>query len=95
MEAYQPRGGKVPSPAAASAMITIRVAVKPHSRQRSLERGEDGVWLARLTSPPVDGRANDELIALVAGHFGCPKSAVRIRSGASARVKTLEIVRAG
>jgi len=72
---------------------TIRVSVKPRSRARSLERGDDDIWLARLTSPPVDGKANDELVSLVAEYFGCPKSAVRIRSGASARVKTLEIAR--
>ena len=72
---------------------TIRVSVKPRSRARSLERGDDDIWLARLTSPPVDGKANDELVSLVAEYFGCPKSAVQIRSGASARVKTLEIAR--
>jgi uncharacterized protein YggU (UPF0235/DUF167 family) len=74
---------------------TIRVSVKPRSRERVLERGEDGNWVARLTSPPVDGKANEELVALVADCFGCPKSAVRIRSGASARVKILEVLAPG
>jgi len=49
------------------------------------------VWKATLTSPPVDGKANAELIALVARHFGCPRSAVSIRSGATGRTKHVRI----
>ena len=71
--------------------MTIRVRVKPGSRRSSLEETADGTWLARVRSPPVDGRANGELIALVAEHFGRPKSAVTLRSGASARIKLLRI----
>ena len=46
-----------------------------------------GPWLAQLKSPPVDGKANKELVALIARHFACPKSAVSIKSGASGRIK--------
>lgn len=56
-----------------------------------LEQGEDGVWIARLRSPPVDGKANAELIELVAKHFGCPKSSVAVQSGKSGRVKRVQI----
>jgi uncharacterized protein (TIGR00251 family) len=69
----------------------IAVKVKPNSRASVLEQLEGGVWLAKLKSPPVDGKANDELLALVARHFGCRKSAVSIKSGASARTKLVRI----
>ena len=69
----------------------IRVKVKPSSRVSVLEESTPGVWLARLKSPPVDGKANEELIALVARRFGCRKSAVSIRSGASGRMKLIRI----
>jgi uncharacterized protein (TIGR00251 family) len=72
-------------------VIRVSVRVKPASRMSSLERADDGTWLARLRSPPVDGRANDELIALVAREFGCRKSAVTIKSGASSRLKVIQI----
>jgi uncharacterized protein YggU (UPF0235/DUF167 family) len=39
----------------------------------------------------VDGKANAELIALVAKHFGCTRSCVSIVSGATARVKLVRI----
>ena len=72
-------------------MRTIRVSVKPNARRPGLERGSEGVWMARVRAPPTDGRANRELVALVARAFGLRKAQVRIRSGASARMKLIEI----
>jgi uncharacterized protein len=74
-----------------NAVTLIHVRVKPNSRTRALERGEGGTWLARLRSPPVAGKANEELIALVADHFNCRRSAVSIKRGASGRTKWLRI----
>lgn len=73
------------------AAVVIQVRVKPGSRTSSLTRDEDGTWLAQLKSPPVDGKANAELITLVARHFDCARSAVSIKSGASARTKLLKV----
>ena len=72
-------------------LITIRIKVKPNSRASLLEQREDGTWLAHIKSPPVDGKANEELIALVAKHFGCRKSGVSIKSGASSRTKLIQV----
>jgi uncharacterized protein len=77
----------LPPPAA----LVIQVKVKPNARVSVLEETSPGVWLARLKSPPVDGKANAELIALVARHFACRKTAVSIRSGAAGRTKVVRI----
>jgi uncharacterized protein len=69
----------------------IQIKVKPNSRASLLEQKEDGTWLAQIKSPPVDGKANEELIALVAKHFGCRKSDVSIKTGGSRRVKLVRI----
>jgi uncharacterized protein YggU (UPF0235/DUF167 family) len=50
-----------------------------------------GAWQATLKSPPVDGKANAELIGLMAAHFGCPRSAVSIKAGSSGRMKWVRI----
>jgi hypothetical protein len=71
--------------------IFIQVKVKPNARVSALAQAADGSWIARLKSPPVEGRANEELIALVAGHFRCPRSTVSIKSGASGRSKLIKI----
>jgi uncharacterized protein (TIGR00251 family) len=70
---------------------TLQVKVKPNARESVLSRQPDGSWLAQLKAPPVDGKANEELIALVARHFGCRKAEVTIRSGASSRLKLLQV----
>lgn len=72
-------------------MKTIQVKVKPNARSSSLEETEEGLWLAQLKSPPVDGKANEELVALVARRFRCARSAVSIKSGASGRLKLIRI----
>ncbi len=73
-------------------MKTLQVRVKPSNRSASLEAQADGTWLAKLKSPPVDGKANAELIALVAEAFGVRKAQVEIRSGAGGRMKLLRIL---
>lgn len=72
----------------------IEVLVKPNARSSELSDNGDGTWTARLKAAPVDGKANQELIALVAQHFGCAKAAVSIKTGASGRRKRLVIASA-
>jgi uncharacterized protein len=72
-------------------MRTLQVKVKPGSRDEALVEQDDGTWLARVKAPPVDGKANAALIALVAAHFGLRKAQVSIKSGASARMKRVQI----
>jgi uncharacterized protein (TIGR00251 family) len=69
----------------------IQVKVKPNARVSLLEETSEGVWQAQLKSPPVDGKANRELVELIAEQFGCAKSAVTIKSGASGRMKLVKI----
>ncbi|AHE98132.1 hypothetical protein THITH_07485 [Thioalkalivibrio paradoxus ARh 1] len=65
--------------------------VKPGARVSELQSDPNGPWTARVKAPPVDGRANDELVALIARYFKVGRSQVRIRRGASGRSKWVEI----
>jgi uncharacterized protein len=69
----------------------LQIKVKPNSRTSLLEQREDGTWLAQIKSPPLEGKANEELLTLVAKHFDCRKSDVSIKAGASGRVKLVRI----
>jgi uncharacterized protein len=71
----------------------LQVKVKPNARASSFSQAPEGLWLAQIKSPPVDGKANQELIALVASHFHCAKSAVTIKSGTTGRMKLVHIQR--
>lgn len=49
------------------------------------------VLKARVAAPPVEGEANAALVRLLAKALGVPRSAVRIASGGTGRLKILEI----
>jgi uncharacterized protein len=68
-------------------MPVIQVKVKLRARSSALQRLDDGTYLAQIKSPPVDGQANEELLALVAREFGCAKSALSIKLGGASRLK--------
>ncbi len=72
-------------------MRVIQVKVKPNARVADLCEMPNGTWTAQIKSPPIDGKANAELIALVANHFEVHKSLVTVKSGASGRMKLIRI----
>ena len=72
-------------------MKILQVKVKPNARVSVLVAQHDGSWLARIAAPPVDGQANDALLALVASHFGVRRAQVRLKSGASGRMKLVQV----
>lgn len=72
-------------------MIYKKVKVKPNSKQQILKEETDGSLTVYLKSSPIDGKANDELIKLLAEKFAVPKSKIRIKSGLSSRQKLIEI----
>jgi len=54
--------------------------------------GRDGeVYKIKVTSPPVDGKANRELISLISKKLGIPKSSIEIVSGKTSRMKVLRL----
>lgn len=74
-------------------MPVLQVKVRPNARASVLQppAAAGDPWVAQVAAPPVDGRANAELVRLLARHFGVPRSAVRLRCGAGARWKLVEV----
>ena len=71
---------------------TIKVKVIPRSPRTELA-GElaDGTWKVRVAAPPEKGRANEELCAFLAEHYGVPRSAVKVVSGQTATRKLVRV----
>jgi hypothetical protein len=67
---------------------TIRVI--PRAKQNKVVE-EDGRVKVYLTAPPVEGRANQALIEVLAAHFQVKKSNVRIIRGEKSRDKLVGI----
>ncbi|BAZ42867.1 hypothetical protein NIES4101_88370 [Calothrix sp. NIES-4101] len=72
--------------------MQIRVKVKPNSKIPRIIEEDNKNLTIYLKSPPVDGKANQELIQVLAEKFNVPKSSITIKSGLSSRQKLVEIM---
>jgi uncharacterized protein (TIGR00251 family) len=70
--------------------MRIGVKVMPHSPKEEMTKQGD-VYIVRIREAPVEGKANEAVIRLVAERFRVPKSAVKIVSGLTSRNKIMEI----
>jgi len=76
--------------------VTLAVKVTPRASRTEVvgmqpQPDGRGALAIRVASPPVDGAANEVLVAFLAKALGAPKSAVTLRSGATGRVKIFRI----
>jgi uncharacterized protein (TIGR00251 family) len=69
--------------------FTIRVT--PRASASAVAGERDGALLIRVTAPPVEGKANEAVIALLAEALGVPRSSVGIERGAAARTKRVSV----
>jgi hypothetical protein len=69
----------------------IKVKVLPRSSRTEISSKAEGVYRVKLTDPPVEGRANKALIALLAETLGVSKGDIEIAAGKISRVKTVKI----
>ena len=72
-------------------MARLTVRVTPRAGRSAVAGVRDGMLLVKLAAAPVDGAANDALVALLSEVLHIPKRSIRIRSGERSRTKTVEI----
>ena len=70
--------------------MLIEIKVIPNAKRTELIKTETG-HKARLTAPPVDGKANEALIELLSKEFGVPKRDIEITKGVTSRNKTVSL----
>ena len=72
--------------------MIISVKVKPGSKKGDLlEKIDEGSYTAFLRARAHDCEANAALIKLLAAEFDIPKTAIKIKSGLSSRLKRIEL----
>jgi hypothetical protein len=70
---------------------SFRVHVQPKASREGLVGEVDGILRLRVTAPPIEGRANEACLRLLAGALDLPISRLRIVSGQHARLKTIRV----
>ncbi len=71
--------------------VRLSLYVQPRASRSAITGVHDGALRVALKSPPVDGKANAELVKLLSRRLGLPKSALVIVSGHSGRRKSVDI----
>jgi uncharacterized protein (TIGR00251 family) len=71
--------------------VDLDIRVIPRAGRTGFGGLRDGALLVKLAAAPVDGAANDELIALIARALRIPKRDVTIVAGERARSKRIRI----
>ena len=71
--------------------LLLRLHVQPRAAHNQVAGLQGEALKLRLTSPPVDGKANKAVIATLARLLELPKSSLTLRSGLQSRTKTVRI----
>ena len=70
---------------------TFQVKVHPRARKNAITGVLGDALKLALTAPPVEGRANEACVALVAELLNVPRSSVTIAAGESSRQKLIRV----
>ena len=69
----------------------ILVQVHPGAKQNAVVRLENGIWHIKIAAPPVEGKANKELIEFLSAVLGVSKSRITIEKGTTSRKKLIVV----
>jgi uncharacterized protein len=71
--------------------VLLQLSVMPNAKRTEVDGLHDGALRVRLAAPPIDGRANEALVAWLAKSLGVPRRDVEVLRGESSRRKQVAI----
>ncbi|MFN4233891.1 MAG: DUF167 domain-containing protein [Bacteroidia bacterium] len=71
--------------------MILFVEAKPNAKKNQIEVLSDNTLKVRITAPPVDGKANEAIIAFLSEIFEIPKSDIKLLKGGNSKYKRFEI----
>ena len=69
----------------------ISVKVTPGARRNSIMALKDGIWYIKIAAPPVEGKANVELLEFLSQILGMRKSGLSVLKGMTSRNKLISV----
>lgn len=73
------------------ARVRLRLRVVPGARRSQVVGRLGDAWKLHVHAAPERGRANDDVVALLADTLGVARSDIRVVSGLTARDKVVEL----
>jgi uncharacterized protein (TIGR00251 family) len=74
-----------------SRTVRLRLRVSPGAGRAAVIGRYGDAWKVRVAAPPDRGRANSDVVALIADSLGVLRPDVRVVAGASSRDKVVEL----
>ena len=71
--------------------VLLQLSVMPNAKRTEVDGLHDGALRVRLAAPPIDGRANEALVAWLAKSMGVARRDVVVLRGESSRRKQVAI----
>ena len=76
---------------AAGGTVRVDLRVIPRAPRTKIDGVRDARLLVRVSAPPVDGAANDAVVAALAEQLGIPRRTIAIVAGDTGRNKTIAV----
>lgn len=71
--------------------VILDLHIQPGAKQTEVVGRHGDALKIRLAAPPVDGKANDALVAFLAKKLGAGRTAVEVISGQTSRAKRVRV----
>ena len=71
--------------------MRLNIIVHPNSKKPRVEKDILGQINAYVSAPPVEGKANREVIEALSDYFKVKKNSIRLVSGQKTHIKLFEI----
>jgi uncharacterized protein (TIGR00251 family) len=71
--------------------MRLIIHVKPNAKQTEVVSRLGLEWTIKLHAPPVEGKANEELIRFLSEELDVPKSRLQIMKGAQSKIKIVQV----
>lgn len=71
--------------------LTLHIHIQPNASKNAFAGLHDGHLKISVQAPPIEGKANSQLILFLSKLFSVPKSAVRLQQGSRSRYKKVVI----
>ena len=88
---YRYHGGGNQGMVRTLAQTELKIRLTPRASKNEITGREGEVYRVKVTSPPVEGKANAALIELVSKRLGVPKRDIALIAGERSRLKKLLI----
>ncbi len=72
--------------------MRITVRVKPNARKNEVNQIDSNNFIVSVNAPPVEGKANEKVIDVLAEYFKRPKRCFTILRGGTGKTKIIEVV---